>query len=69
MTPSTTPYSITDTSAAQDTLTVAELAVMLRIHPVTVRLHAAQGLIPGRQIGNRWRFSRARIEEWLAQAA
>jgi hypothetical protein len=53
MTPSTTPYSIADTSAAQDTLTVAELAVMLRIHPVTVRLHAAQGLIPGRQIGNR----------------
>lgn len=69
MTPPTTPCSITDTSAAQDTLTVAELAVMLRIHPVTVRLKAAAGEIPGRQIGNRWRFSRARIEEWLAQAA
>jgi excisionase family DNA binding protein len=66
MTPSTTPCS---TSAAQDILTVAELAVMLRVHPVTVRLKAAAGEIPGRQIGNRWRFSRARIEEWLAQAA
>ena len=50
-----------------DTLDAADLAVMLRIHPVTVRLHAAQGLIPGRQIGNLWRFSRARIEAWLSE--
>jgi excisionase family DNA binding protein len=64
--PLTTLCSIADTSAAQDTLTVAELAVMLRIHPVTVRLKAAAGVIPGRQIGNRWRFSRTRINEWLA---
>jgi excisionase family DNA binding protein len=65
----TTRCSIADTSTAQDTLTVAELSVMLRIHPVTVRIKAAAGEIPGRQIGNRWRFSRARIEAWLAQAA
>jgi excisionase family DNA binding protein len=69
MTPSTTPCSIADTSAAQDTLTAAELAVLLRIHPVTVRLKAAAGEIPGRQIGNRWRFSRTRINDWLAQAS
>jgi hypothetical protein len=55
MTPSTTPCSIADTSAAQDAQTVAELAIMLRIHPVTVRLKAIAGEIPGRQIGNRWR--------------
>jgi|GEM_PF-6572130 len=53
---------------AQDTLTASDLAAMLRIHSVTVRLKAAAGEIPGRQIGNRWRFSRARIEAWLAQA-
>jgi len=48
-------------------LTVLDLATMLRIHPVTVRLKAAAGEIPGRQIGNRWRFSRPRIEAWLSE--
>jgi excisionase family DNA binding protein len=42
---------------------------MLRLHPVTVRLKAASGEIPGKQIGNRWRFSRARIEQWLGQTS
>ena len=53
--------------STQDILTATEVAAMLRLHPVTVRLKAASGEIPGRQIGNRWRFSRARIEAWLAQ--
>jgi excisionase family DNA binding protein len=54
--------------ALPDVLDVADLAALLRIHPVTVRLKAASGEIPfGRQIGNRWRFSRARIEAWLAE--
>jgi excisionase family DNA binding protein len=51
-----------------DVLDVSDLATMLRIHPVTVRLKAASGEIPGRQIGNRWRFSRKRIMEWLADS-
>ncbi len=51
-----------------DVLTAGEVAKILRIHPVTVRLKAAAGQIPGRQIGNRWRFSRERITEWLKAA-
>jgi excisionase family DNA binding protein len=48
-------------------LDVADLARLLRLHVVTVRLKAASGEIPGgKQIGNRWRFSRAVIEAWLA---
>jgi hypothetical protein len=42
---------------------------MLPLHPVTVRLKAASGEIPGKQIGNRWRFSRARIEQLLGQTS
>lgn len=53
---------------SDDTLTAAEVGAILRIHPVTVRLNAAAGQIPGRQIGNRWRFSRTRINEWLKAA-
>ena len=54
-------------ASTHDILTVTEVAALLRLHPVTVRLKAASGEIPGRQIGNRWRFSRARIEAWLAE--
>jgi excisionase family DNA binding protein len=52
--------------ALPDVLDVAGLAALLHNHPTTIRSHAAQGLIPGRQVGNRWRFSRAKIEAWLA---
>jgi excisionase family DNA binding protein len=52
----------------QEVLTAEELGKILRIHAVTVRLKAAAGVIPGRQLGNRWRFSRARINEWLKAA-
>ena len=52
----------------REVLTAVELGKILRIHPVTVRLKAASGEIPGRQLGNRWRFSRTRINEWLMAA-
>jgi excisionase family DNA binding protein len=54
-------------NTSSDVLTVKELAAMLRVHPVTVRLQAAAGKIPGRQIGNRWRFSRAVIAAWMSE--
>jgi excisionase family DNA binding protein len=49
-----------------EVMTAEEVAAMMRIHPVTVRLQAAAGKIPGRRLGNRWRFSRSAITEWLA---
>jgi excisionase family DNA binding protein len=52
-----------------DVLDVDAVAVLLLVHPVTVRLKAQAGDIPGRQIGNRWRFSRKRIMEWLETSA
>lgn len=51
-----------------DTTDANGAAVILKIHPVTVRLKAAAGQIPGRQIGNRWHFSRNRLKEWLRAA-
>jgi excisionase family DNA binding protein len=52
----------------QEILNSVELGIILRIHPVTVRLQATAGVIPGVQLGNRWRFSRTRINEWLKAA-
>lgn len=51
-----------------DVCNAEEVGKILLLHPVTVRLKAAAGEIPGRQIGNRWRFSRTRITEWLRAA-
>jgi excisionase family DNA binding protein len=52
---------------SQDIITATELAAMLRMHPVTIRLKASSREIPGRQVGNRWRFSRKAITEWLSK--
>jgi excisionase family DNA binding protein len=52
----------------QEVLNAEEVAKILRIHPVTARLKAAAGEIPGKRIGNRWRFSRTRLNEWLKAA-
>jgi excisionase family DNA binding protein len=51
-----------------DVITAEETAKILKIHAVTLRLKAAAGQIPGRQISNRWRFSRSRLNEWLRAA-
>lgn len=50
-----------------DIMTAAELAILLRCHVVTVRLSAAAGKLPGRQIGNRWRFSRRAVLASLSE--
>jgi excisionase family DNA binding protein len=55
-------------SLLDDVIDAEGAAMILKIHPVTVRLKAAAGQIPGRQIGNRWRFSRTRLHEWLRAA-
>jgi excisionase family DNA binding protein len=39
-------------------LTVAEVAIILRLDEDTVRRSAAAGGIPARRVGRQWRFSR-----------
>ena len=48
-----------------DVLTIEEVAEFLRLPEDTVRHYAASLMIPGRQIGDQWRFSRRALEEWL----
>ena len=57
------------TSEQDEVLTAEEVGKILKLHAVTVRLKAAAGQIPGRQIGNRWRFSRTRLTQWLQETA
>jgi excisionase family DNA binding protein len=46
-------------------LTLQEAAVILKCHPKTLRLMAMDGKIPSRRVGRLWRFSLAKIKEWL----
>lgn len=63
-----TPSSASNAPTDDDVIDAVEAGRILKVHPVTVRLKAAAGQIPGRQIGNRWRFSRTRLREWLQAA-
>jgi len=43
------------------------LATFLHVTPDQVRKMADRGKLPGRKIGNQWRFSQAEIHEWFEQ--
>lgn len=51
----------------KEILTAEEAAEFLGFNPVTVRLKARSGEIPGRKIGKEWRFSRTALLEWLRE--
>ena len=48
-------------------MTAEELARYLEVDADTVSQWAQSGRLPAQQEGGRWRFERAKIEEWLAQ--
>ena len=48
-----------------EVMTAEELAGFLRVPEATVRQYAGRFSIPGRQIGQEWRFWRVAILEWL----
>lgn len=52
-----------------DVLTLEEGAEYLRCHPKTLRKQAITGIIPGKRVGYRWRFSRRRLEAWMEEDA
>ncbi|MDX6381250.1 MAG: hypothetical protein QOI57_2274 [Rubrobacteraceae bacterium] len=53
----------------KEVLTTDEAAEFLGFNPVTIRLKARLGEIPGRKIGKEWRFSRRVLLEWLEEGS
>ena len=47
-------------------LTLEEAAELLRLDVKQMRKLAANGEVPGRKVGNEWRFSRAGLLNWLS---
>ena len=48
-----------------DVLTCEEAADLLRVKPFTIRTYARWGLIPGKKLGNEWRFVKDDLLVWL----
>jgi excisionase family DNA binding protein len=47
-------------------LTLEQLGALLELDPELVRGLAEEGELPGRKLGEEWRFSRAAVLAWLA---
>lgn len=62
------------TSAVRSNLLVPEIREVmdirqasdyLGISPDTLYKYASEGLVPAFKLGNRWRFKRSRLDEWM----
>jgi excisionase family DNA binding protein len=52
-----------------DVLTPAQAAQLLQVSEDAVLALAEEGRLPGRRIGDEWRFARAALVQWLSGAA
>src|SRR3954453_6333932 len=52
-----------------DVLTPAQAAALLQVDEEAVLALAAEGPLPGRRIGDEWRFARAALVAWLSGAS
>ena len=50
-----------------DVLTLEDTATLLGVEPKLVEKLAASGELPGRRIGDAWRFARSAVLDWLAR--
>jgi excisionase family DNA binding protein len=46
-------------------MTIAEVAVYLGLHELTVRRLAREGSIPALKLGRQWRVKRDLLEKWI----
>ena len=49
-----------------ETLNAQEAAEFLRVHYNTITIWAKKGKIPGRKVGNQWRFIREHLADWVS---
>jgi predicted ribosomally synthesized peptide with nif11-like leader len=49
----------------REVLNCKEAADLLRVKPFTIRTYASQGVIPGKKLGNEWRFVKDDLLAWL----
>ncbi|MBN1935867.1 MAG: helix-turn-helix domain-containing protein [Anaerolineae bacterium] len=55
------------TALQTDTMTVAEVAEYLHLHPLTVRNLIRKGELPAYKVGREWRIDRAALNRWIVE--
>ncbi len=61
------PFTRDEYDALPEVLTAREVAAILDTSEIQVRRWAASGQLPSVQLGNRWRFSKRAIEEYIGR--
>ena len=54
------------TMSEQSYLTIEDVAQRFGVNVTTVYRLVQQGKLPAFKVGNQWRFSETRLEEWVA---
>ena len=60
-------FTAADYDALPEVLTAEQVGLILSASTPQVRRWAADGVLPGRQFGNRWRFSKSQIEQIIRE--
>ncbi len=51
----------------REVMDIRQASDYLGISPDTLYKYASEGFIPAFKLGNRWRFKRSRLDEWMDQ--
>lgn len=62
-----TSKAIFDYRQMPEVVTTGEAAVYLRVSRPTVTKYAEQGVIPGRKVGDQWRFFRDDLRKFMEE--
>ncbi len=52
-------------SEVREVMDIRQASSYLGISPDSLYKYASEGLIPAFKLGNRWRFKKSRIDEWM----
>ena len=53
----------------REVLDIQEASNYLAISPDTLYKYASEGFVPAFKLGNRWRFKRSRLDDWMDKLA
>ena len=54
-------------SEPREVMDIRQASSYLGISPDSLYKYASEGFIPAFKLGNRWRFKKSRIDEWMDQ--
>ena len=53
----------------REVMDIRQASDYLGISPDTLYKYASEGFVPAFKLGNRWRFKRSRLDEWMDRQA